>query len=131
MAGFTPNTDFRSLVESLATMHVMMGNLEDAQALVDKAPSTLLRGIIAIHGGDWTVAKSVLEVRSLNHTRFQCARTPCRSVVLVRRLLRITGQTTHGCAFLDDALQIFGEGSLPLVEMWLRPELDLAQAGGH
>src|SRR5258708_29327409 len=56
--GFGPNTDFRALHETLAVMHVMTGNLEDAQALVDKAPSTLLRGLIAIHGGDWTTAKS-------------------------------------------------------------------------
>ena len=128
-AGFTPNTDFRSLVESLAAMHVMMGNLEDAQALVDKAPSTLLRGIIAIHGGDWTVAKSVLE-SGLSITRASGARERHADLSFwYARLLRITGQTTHGCAFLDDALQIFGEGSLPLVEMWLRPELVLAQAG--
>ena len=128
-AGFTPNTDFRSLVESLATMHVMMGNLEDAQAVVDKAPSTLLRGIIAIHGGDWTVAKSVLE-SGLSITRASSARERHADLSFwYARLLRITGQTTHGCAFLDDALQIFGEGSLPLVEMWLRPELVLAQAG--
>ena len=38
--GFGPNTDFPAMDETLAIMHVMTGNLEDAQALVDKAPST-------------------------------------------------------------------------------------------
>ncbi len=128
-SGFGPNTDLRSLVETLAIMHVMTGNLEDAQALVDKAPSTLLRGIIAIHGGDWTTAKSVLET-GLSITRASGARERHADLSFwYARLLRITGQTAQARAFLDDALQIFGEGSLPLVEMWLRPECILALEG--
>ena len=128
-SGFGPNTDFRSLVETLAIMHVMTGSLEDAQALVDKAPSTLLRGIIAIHGGDWTAAKSVLET-GLSITRASGARERHADLSFwYARLLRITGQTANGCAFLDDALQIFGAGSLPLVELWLRPECILALEG--
>jgi tetratricopeptide (TPR) repeat protein len=128
-AGFDPNTDFRALAETLAVMHVMTGNLEDAQALVDKAPSTLLRGIIAIHGGDWTTAKSVLET-GLSITRASGARERHADLSFwYARLLRITGQTAHARAFLDDALQIFGEGSLPLVELWLRPECILALEG--
>ncbi|HEY6300897.1 MAG TPA: hypothetical protein VIW95_14765 [Candidatus Binatus sp.] len=127
-SGFGPNTDSRALNETLAIMHVMTGNLEDGQALVDKAPSTLLRGIIAIHGGDWTAAKSVLET-GLSITRASGARERHADLSFwYARLLRITGETAHARAFLDDALQIFGEGSLPLVEMWLRPELVLAQA---
>ena len=107
----------------------MTGNLEDAQALVDKAPSTLLRGMIAIHGGDWTAAKSVLET-GLSITRASGGRERHADLSFwYARLLRITGQTAHASAFLDDALQIFGEGSLPLVEMWLRPECILALEG--
>jgi tetratricopeptide (TPR) repeat protein len=110
-------------------MHVMTGNLEDGQALVDKAPSTLLRGLIAIHGGDWTAAKSVLET-GLSITRASGARERHADLSFwYARLLRITGQTAQARAFLDDALQIFGEGSLPLVEMWLRPECILALEG--
>lgn len=128
-AGFSPNTDFRALDETLAIMHVMTGNLEDAQALVDRAPSTLLRGIIAIHGGDWTTAKSVLET-GLSITRASGSRERHADLSFwYARLLRITGQTAHARAFLDDALQIFGEGSLPLVELWLRPECILALEG--
>jgi hypothetical protein len=128
-SGFGPNTDFRALDETLAIMHVMTGNLEDAQALVDRAPSTLLRGIIGIHGGDWTAAKSVLET-GLSITRASGARERHADLSFwYARLLRITGQTARARAFLDDALQIFGEGSLPLVELWLRPECILALEG--
>ncbi len=128
-AGFGPNTDYRALDETLAIMHVMTGNLEDARALVDRAPSTLLRGMIAIHGGDWTEAKSVLET-GLSITRASGARERHADLSFwYARLLRITGQTVPARAFLDDALQIFGEGSLPLVEMWLRSECILSSAG--
>ena len=127
--GFNPNTDFPAMDETLAIMHVMTGNLEDAQALVDKAPSTVLRGMIAIHGGDWTAAKSVLET-GLSITHASGARERHADLSFwYARLFRITGQTAHARAFLDDALQIFGEGSLPLVEMWLRPECILALEG--
>ena len=128
-AGFGPNTDFRALDETLAIMHVMTGNLEDAQALVDRAPSSLLRGMIAIHGGDWRAAKSVLE-SGLSITGASGARERHADLSFwYGRLLRVSGEQIQASAFLDDALQIFGEGSLPLVEMWLRPECILALRG--
>ena len=84
--------------------------------------------MIAIHGGDWTAAKSVLETGlSIMHASGARERHADLSFWYAR-LFRITGQTAHARAFLD-ALQIFGEGSLPLVEMWLRPECILALEG--
>ena len=68
----------------LATANVMTGNLEEARALVDKVPSTLLHGIVALYGGDWSEAKSTLE-SGLERARSLPARKNAgRSDVLLR-----------------------------------------------
>lgn len=119
----------RGLLE-LAVARSIAGNLEAAGAVnVDEAPDTLAAAIVAFHEGDWDRAQPVFE-RGLARARAAGARQ-CEAdwIFWYSRLLRVRGDTRRASSVLRDALRHFGDGSVPLVEMWFRPELVLSKAG--
>ena len=118
----------QDLMAKLATANVMTGSLEEARALVDQVSSTLLHGIVALYGGDWSEAKSTLESGLARAIASGAQERQADLTFCSARLLRISGENARAIAMLEDLLQTLGDGSLPLVELWLRPECVLCHA---
>jgi tetratricopeptide (TPR) repeat protein len=118
----------RSLLRQLAIVCLMSGELEQARSLVDEVRDRLTSGAFALHAGDWTHAQPVLE-EALSKARASGVRKWEADLSFwYARLLRVRGDHARASAFLEDALRAFGDGSLPLFEMWIRPEFALVKA---
>ena len=84
---------------------------------------------MALCSGDWPEARSVLVSRSFECRCVGCARKASRSILLVRTFAACQrGAGTRPDALLEELLGTLGDGSLPLVELWLRPECVLCHA---
>ena len=118
----------QSLLQTLGVACVMSGNIEEARALLDQAPNTLLGGSAALCVGDWPRAKSLLEAGLSNTITTGARERQADLSFWYARLLRISGENARAIAMLEDLLQTLGDGSLPLVELWLRPECVLCHA---
>jgi tetratricopeptide (TPR) repeat protein len=84
--------------------------------------------MVALYGGDWSEAKSTLESGLARAIASGAQERQADLTFCFARLLRISGENARAIAMLEDLLQTLGDGSLPLVELWLRPECVLCHA---
>ncbi len=118
----------KDLIGDLAAAHILTGSLEEARVQINQASTVLLHGVMAFHDGDWREAESAFEV-GLSNAGASGARE--RQVDLsfwYARLHRRNGQNAAAISMLEDLLGALGDGSLPLIELWLRPECILSHA---
>jgi tetratricopeptide (TPR) repeat protein len=114
-----------ALAERLAIVNLMTGDLAEAGKLSAVGPSSSLSGLISMYTGDWQAADKHLR-QSLSIARRSGSRVRESDTTLwFAQLLRIEGAFAQARALLEEGLRAFGDGSLPLVEMWLRPEFVL------
>jgi tetratricopeptide (TPR) repeat protein len=118
----------RAVVERLAFAHAMMGDLERARNLLIESPSTSLSGLISLYAGEWIEAERTLKTSILKVRRSGSRVREADATSWYARLLRVSGNSARARAIFEEGLRTFGDGTLPLVEMWLRPELALLLA---
>ncbi len=103
----------------------MAGDLSEARKLSAVGPSSSLSGLISMYAGDWPAAEKLLR-ESLSLSRRSGSRLRESDTTLwFVQLLRSEGAFAQARSLLEEGLRAFGDGSLPLVEMWLRPEFVL------
>lgn len=114
-----------ALAEQLAIANLMAGDLSEARKLSAVGPSSSLSGLISMYAGDWPAAEKLLR-ESLSLSRRSGSRLRESDTTLwFVQLLRSEGAFAQARSLLEEGLRAFGDGSLPLVEMWLRPEFVL------
>ena len=119
----------QSLLQNLGVACVMSGNIDEARALLIRGSSSrLVRGMVALCSGDWPEARSVLEAGLSNAAASGARERQVDQSFWYARLLRVSGEPARASALLEELLGTLGDGSLPLVELWLRPECVLCHA---
>lgn len=118
----------RAVAERLAFAYVMTGELEKARKLLLESPSSSLSGLVSLYAGEWTEAEQILKTSILKARRSGSRVREADATSWYARLLRVSGDSTRAHAIFEESLRTFGDGTLPLVEMWLRPEFALLLA---
>ena len=109
------------LAEHLAIANVMAGDLLEAQqAICCGTELSALSGLISMYTGDWQEAEKLLRESLLESPANQAhgSRESDTTLWFVQ-LLRVEGAFAQARSLLEEGLRAFGDGSLPLVEMWL------------
>lgn len=117
-----------ALAEHLGFAYVISGDLAEGRRRLSEVRSKALAGLLSLYGGDWREAANLLR-ESLSIAQSTGSRVREADATLwLAQALRVADAPAKARAVLEHGLRRFGNGELPLIEMWLRPEFVLLLA---